>query len=121
MQSRLCILYRDNSTYSNWNICSFKEMIKELKELGTMHIVLTGSEPFIHKKIREFIKIIIEEDFILTIQTNATLLTSEDIAILSKAIIRKIYVSLYSSIPLVHDSITKVEGSFYRTQCLSAS
>lgn len=69
----------------------------ELLKSGTLFVLLTGGEPFLHP---EFVKIyqgLRNKGIIVTINTNGTLLTEELIEIFKKDLPRRINVTLYGA------------------------
>lgn len=107
--------YRPANSTNIWTIETFEQVTNTLKELGTLHIDLTGGEPFLHPLIFDFIKIANEKGFVITILTNATLINDKHIELLRNSAVRKIYISLYSTVPENHDKITKLSGSYQTT------
>ena len=59
-------------------IAKFKEVVLHARELGLIHINITGGEPFVRKDLFELVASI-PEDIVITIVTNNLLLTKEKI------------------------------------------
>lgn len=69
----------------------------ELKEMGTLFILLTGGEPLLYPDFKELYKALREMGFIVTLNTNGTCIT-EDIAKLFKEYLpRRVNVTLYGA------------------------
>jgi radical SAM protein with 4Fe4S-binding SPASM domain len=107
--------YREHNEVSLWTIELFERVLKELKCLGTLHLVFSGSEPMIHPEIKTFLRLAKQLDFVLTIQSNLTLLDDDLVNFLKTCALRNVYTSLYSGSREVHDYITKIPGSFDKT------
>lgn len=104
--------------YKNSNISEelYYSVLKQLKEMGTLGVTLSGGEPLMHPNFKEFLKAAKEMDFYVHILTNLTLLDDEIISIMQDGNVCGVQVSLYSMIPEHHDSITTMKGSFEKTK-----
>jgi radical SAM protein with 4Fe4S-binding SPASM domain len=91
----------------------FRMLLRELAGLGVFHVNITGGEPFARPDAAEMLKIVFDENFYLSLQTNGTLLRDEDFELLegNAKRIRQIGVSLYGTKPPAHEAITRVPGS----------
>lgn len=107
--------YREQDAKNLWTIELFEKTLKDLKEMGTLHIVFAGSEPFMHPDIVRMIELVSEYGFVLTVQTNATLLNEKIMNALKACTVKSIFVSLYSDKPEIHDAITRKAGSLDKT------
>jgi radical SAM protein with 4Fe4S-binding SPASM domain len=83
--------------------------------LDVLDLTLSGGEPMMHKNICDFIRSAKKHDFSVSILSNLTFLNDEIIAELKNNQLASIQTSLYSMDHLIHDSITKLEGSFHKT------
>lgn len=107
--------YRNIPNPSYWNLDTFEKALVSLKELGTLHLTLTGGEPLLHPHFQEFLLLAKKYGFVLTIQTNGTLNIIPILKLLSETSLKSIAISLYSTIPKTHDSITGKFGSCIST------
>ena len=55
------------------------EIAEQAKEMGTLCILLTGGEPFLQKDFKELYIKLYNMGFILSINTNATLITEKEV------------------------------------------
>lgn len=94
----------------------FYKILKQCKEMGVMDITLSGGEPMLHPNFLDFLHAAKLNDFSVTILSNLTLLTDEIISEMKSNCLSGVQVSLYSMNPDIHDSITKVPGSFEKTK-----
>ena len=104
--------------YKNSNISEdlYYNVLKQLKEMGTLGVTLSGGEPLMHPKFKKFLKTAKDMDFYVHILTNLTLLDDEIIDIMKEGNVCGVQVSLYSMNPEHHDTITAVNGSFEKTK-----
>lgn len=103
--------YKTNAIDSNL----FYSILDEGTDMNIIHVTLSGGEPLLHKDFPSFLKKCREKDLSVNVLTNLTLLTDE---ILSEMVLNpllSVQTSLYSMDPEIHDSITKVKGSFKKT------
>lgn len=68
---------------------------EELKEMGTLFILLTGGEPLTYPDFRELYLQLRKMGFIITLNTNATLITEEVAQLFSEYKPRRVNVTLY--------------------------
>jgi len=94
------------------------QIIHQAKKMGVEDIDLTGGEPLLHKDILKIVKEIINQDLLLTIQTNATLISKhmDLINFLTEVKDRvRIFVSLNGATAKTHDELYGVTGAFDKT------
>ena len=94
----------------------YYSVLHQLRDMGTLGLTLSGGEPMVHPKFKEFLKTAKEMDFYVHILTNLTLLDDETIHLMREGNACGVQVSLYSMIPEHHDQITQVNGSFEKTK-----
>jgi radical SAM protein with 4Fe4S-binding SPASM domain len=94
----------------------FCDILDQCAEMGVLNITISGGEPFLHKEFCDFIETAKKHDFSINVLSNLTLLNDEIISELKTSRLSTVQVSLYSLNPDIHDSITKVRGSFQKTK-----
>ena len=94
----------------------FYRIIEEGRKMNIMHVTLSGGEPLLHKDILGFLKRCRKLELSVNILSNLTLLTDDIISEMKKNSLLSVQVSLYSMDAVVHDSITKLNGSFEKTK-----
>jgi radical SAM protein with 4Fe4S-binding SPASM domain len=94
----------------------FYDVLKQSKDMGVVTLTLSGGEPMLHPHFVKFLRKAKEFDFAVNILSNLTLLNDEILTELKSMQISSVQVSLYSMNPDVHDSITKLKGSFHTTK-----
>lgn len=92
-----------------------KETLDDLKKIGVFRLLITGGEIFLRKDFFEIIEYIRKLRFSFTIFTNGTLMSRDDIDRLKDNFPQRIELTLYSHDPKIHDSITKLKGSWEKT------
>ncbi|MCF6148017.1 MAG: radical SAM protein [Candidatus Kuenenia sp.] len=96
------------------SLSQIKDIAQQLKEMGTIYVILSGGEPFARQDIMEIIEVI-RKDFFVIILTNATLITSSQAKRLKELQVSSVEISLYAIDENLHDSITGVKGSYTKT------
>jgi radical SAM protein with 4Fe4S-binding SPASM domain len=94
----------------------FYDVLDQCRDMGVLNLTLSGGEPMMHKNFCDFLRRAKEYDFSLNVLSNLTLLNDEIIAEMKASRLSSVQVSLYSMNPEIHDSITNLPGSFYKTR-----
>ena len=94
----------------------FYTVLDQCRDMGVLSLTLSGGEPMLHKNFCDFLRQAKKFDFSINILSNLTLLNDEIIAEMKANRLSSVQVSLYSMNPEIHDSITKLSGSFYKTR-----
>lgn len=108
--------YRSAPSKTFWDLERFQNTLTELASMGTMHLTLTGGEPLCHPLFPDFLSIASQLGFVISVQTNATLLSPTALDAIRSARISNLSISLYSIDEHIHDSITGVPGSCAKTK-----
>jgi len=93
-----------------------KRIIDQLAQAGCFFITFTGGEPFLRKDFLDIIKYTREKDFSVDILSNGNLITASVAKKLAEMNISRAQISIYSAIPKVHDSVTRINGSFEKSK-----
>jgi len=93
----------------------FYDILGQCKDMKLLHLTLSGGEPMMHKHFCDFLKSCREHDLSVNVLSNLTVLNDSIIDELKKNPLLGVQVSLYSMDHMVHDSITKMKGSFIKT------
>ncbi len=91
------------------------KIIDEYSAMSGTEIVFTGGEIGLYKNLFDVIEYAKQKGLIVTLITNGTTFTNEDIKRIKELDIDKIQISLYSLSKHIHDSITKNTSSFEKT------
>lgn len=95
----------------------FYRILDEGRKMNIIHVTLSGGEPLLHEDFLSFLARCRELDLSVNVLSNLTLLTDEIVLEMKKNPLLSVQTSLYSMDPSVHDSITKLSGSFEKTKC----
>ena len=110
-----CYIPHENKI-SDINPQLFYSVLEECSEMGVLGLTFSGGEPMMHPNFPDFLRKAKEYDMSINILSNLTLLTDEIIAEMKANRLSSVSVSLYSMDADIHDTITKVPGSFIRTR-----
>lgn len=91
------------------------KFLLDIKKSGVFRLLITGGEVFLRKDIFQIIEFAKKNRFSITLFTNGVLLDEEKIKKLRDLFITRIEMSIYSSKPEVHDSITRLKNSYEDT------
>ena len=97
------------------SLAEYRKLLDQLKEMGCIHLLLTGGEVCLRKDFLEIAQYAVSSGFLVDVYTNGIGLTDEHFDRLCAMKVNSVSFSLYSADPAVHDGITKVPGSFERT------
>ena len=89
-------------------------VLDTFREMGGIHVSLSGGECMMHKDITKIIGAIRERDCTVACLSNLTVCTDEIIDALVEAN-GAVQVSLYSMSPAIHDEVTRRKGSWIET------
>ena len=109
-----CIHCYNDSGQKRENELTVKEIyntIDEMKEIGVLHVTLSGGEPLMHPAFFEIVSYIRGKALGVDLFTNGTLITQSVAKTLKALTILHVTVSLDSVTPEIHDSIRGKEGS----------
>jgi radical SAM protein with 4Fe4S-binding SPASM domain len=110
-----CYIPHENKLH-NLDDVIFYNLLDQCQEMGLLSLTLSGGEPMCHPHFLYFLRKAKEYDFSIDILSNLTLLSDEIIDEIKADRVSMIQVSLYSMNPKIHDSITQLPGSFYKTR-----
>lgn len=89
--------------------------LEQLAGHGTLSITFSGGEPFMHPEFPTLLRAARDNDLIVTVQSNGTLITDEHIEVLRSVRVSVVQISFYSLEAEIHDGITRTPGSFRKT------
>ena len=100
--------------FEELNVDDYKRIIDELCEQGLVKACLTGGDPFSYVGVWEIIDYLYQKEIATDIYTNGQAIYMQAQK-LASYYPRTVGVSVYSTSPYVHDSITKVTGSWNKS------
>lgn len=92
-----------------------KDILEQYRAMNGVKVVFSGGEIFLHKDLFKILDLCRDLGLFVLLQTNLLILTPKILDRLKELGIFNIQVSLYSTDPAVHDSITTKKGSCMRT------
>ncbi len=99
-------------TKKGLSLKQYEMLFDQLVSAGTLHIILTGGEPFSRKDFIKIIEAARRRRLSVTIFTNGLLLSDNIISKLEELFVHEIHISIYSSNSRIHDMITQIPNSF---------
>lgn len=93
----------------------FYRIVEEGRQMNIIHVTLSGGEPLLHKDIIGFLRKCRELDLSVNVLSNLTVLTDEIVEEMKENPLLSVQTSIYSMNPIVHDSITMLQGSLEKT------
>jgi MoaA/NifB/PqqE/SkfB family radical SAM enzyme len=103
--------------FQELNIDDYKKIIDELCEQGLVKACLTGGDPFSHSDAWEIIDYLYQKGVATDIYTNGQSIYKQADR-LASYYPRTVGISIYSSSPKIHDSITNIDGSWEKSMSL---
>jgi radical SAM protein with 4Fe4S-binding SPASM domain len=91
-----------------------KKIIVDLADHGCLFLLITGGEPLTRKDFKEIYEFAIKKNFVLTLFTNGTLLTSDLISFFKNQPPDQIELTVYGMTEKTYESITQIPGSYNR-------
>ena len=90
-----------------------KSAVAEARPLGLAAAKLTGGEPTLHPEFRQIVDFLTAEGLELSMETNATRIDRElAVHLVARTNLKRVAVSLDSSVPEAHDRFRGVQGAF---------
>lgn len=101
MSCKMCFIRLENSEINNHGrlltIDEWLNLAKDLKDMGTLFLLLTGGEPLLYPQFSQLYIELIKMGMIVTINTNGTLITENIANLLQKYKPRRVNVTLYGA------------------------
>jgi len=105
-----------NRNTQELNIQDYKILLDKLAEREMVKLSLTCGEPLLKKEFWQILEYAFDKKFAVDIYTNGLILfIKNEVGRLLSFYPRSVGLSIYSSIPEVHDSITRIKGSLAKT------
>lgn len=119
LHCKMCLFRHDDSEnekiiQNELSASQWIDMAKQAAEAGTMNLLLTGGEPFLRKDFCEIYKGIYKQGFIITLYTNATLVTDKIMDTLKKYPPHKIGITIYGASPETYQKVCGNGNAFER-------
>ena len=106
--------YINEPATDEFSLGEITRLFDEIAEAGCLWMLLTGGEPLLRKDFPEIYLYAKKKGFLITLFTNATLLTPELADMLAKWPPFAVEISLYGATRETYEKVTGVKGSFDR-------
>lgn len=90
-------------------------LARQCREAGTLYLLLTGGEPFLYPGFRELYEELHKMGFLLSMNTNGSLIDEDTMAWLKKAAPTRVNVTLYGASPETYGRICGNPDGFEKT------
>lgn len=90
------------------------ELAQQCREAGTLYLLLTGGEPFLYPGFRELYTRLHEMGFILSINSNGTMIDEETVEWLKQFAPSRVNITLYGSCPETYERICGNRNGYER-------
>lgn len=107
-----CYAASECTTSKEMSTRKAKDVIDQMKALGTLQIMFTGGEPLLRRDIFDLIAYANKAGLLTRISTNGALLTRENVIKLKRAGLNQCGVSVDDADPETHDRLRGVPGLF---------
>ncbi len=110
LHCKMCLFRHDDSENSEIRAAELSadqwiDLARQAAEAGTFSLLLTGGEPMLRPDFCEIYEGIYKQGFILTLYTNATLVTPEIMEVLHRCPPNKIGVTIYGASPETYEKV----------------
>ena len=103
----------ENNIVSDLKLSDIKNIIDDLKELNVLSVTLTGGEPLMHPQFYDIIKFLKEENFIVNIMSNITLINNKNIKTIERYV-DSISTTLYGFSINTYNTVTRCRDGYQR-------
>jgi radical SAM protein with 4Fe4S-binding SPASM domain len=107
--------YTVEETRSELNTAEIKDILSQLADLGTLYLQLSGGEILLRDDFFEIAEYARKLHFALILNSNGILINEEIADKISILNPYKVNISIYSTDPQVHESITRLPGSLEKS------
>lgn len=119
LQCKMCLMRVDSRRMQELNLRErtaeeWIDMAKQILEAGTLELLLTGGEVMIRPDFCEIYEAIAQMGFMLTLYTNATMLTDQIFEVLQKYPPHKIGITMYGASNETYKALCGVEDGYDR-------
>ena len=107
--------YLDHDDHGEMTLAEITALLDQLAEAGVFFLILSGGEIFLRPDLFTIVEHARKLSFSVKLKTNAVMIRRTKAERLAALGVDSVQVSVYSHRAEVHDSITKLPGSFRRT------
>jgi len=107
--------YLDHEDHGEMTTAEIKSLLDQLADAGVLFLILSGGEIFLRKDLFEIVAYARKLMFSVKLKTNAVMIRKAKAQRIADLGVESVQISVYSHKADVHDTITKLPGSFRRT------
>ena len=107
--------YLDHDDHGEMSTPEIKDLLDQLAAAGVFFLILSGGEIFLRKDLFEIVEYARKLLFSVKLKTNAVMIRKAKAQRIAALGVESVQISVYSHRAEVHDTITKLPGSFRRT------
>jgi AdoMet-dependent heme synthase len=107
--------YLDHEDHGELTTAEIRRLLDQLASAGVFFLTLSGGEILLRKDFFEILEHARKLMFCVKLKSNAILIREPEARRIRSFGVESIQVSIYSHRPEIHDSITKIQGSFARS------
>ena len=93
----------------------YQSVAEQAMQMGAVNFSFQGGEPLLFKNLPDIIHAVKPDRNVISVTTNGTLLTTENVRVLKKTGVNILTISLDSAIAAEHDSFRGAPGTFEKT------
>lgn len=118
LSCKMCYIHQDNNhariREEELSAAQWIDLAHQVQEAGTLPLLLTGGEPMLRPDFEEIFRACVQMGFVLTINTNGTLLRKEILDCFRKHPPFRVNLSLYGTSPETYERLCG-NGAVYET------
>jgi radical SAM protein with 4Fe4S-binding SPASM domain len=107
--------YLDHEDHGEMTTAEITNLFDQLADAGVFFLTLSGGEILMRKDFFEILEHARARTFSVKLKTNAVMIRKKEAERIRSLGVHSVQISIYSHRPDVHDSITKIPGSFERS------
>lgn len=117
LHCKMCMFRHDDSENAEivakeLTAAQWIDMARQVADAGTLQLLVTGGEPLLRPDFCEIWEGVYKQGFVITLYTNATLVTPKIMETLRKCPPHRIGVTVYGSCPAIYEKVTGSAAAF---------
>lgn len=124
MSCKMCYVYKSYEEMSaNGKLLTVEQWIcilEQMKEAGVLYLLITGGEPLIYPYFKEVYKAMLDMGFLVTVNTNGTLINEEWADFFAKYRCRRFNITLYGKDDATYEKVCHNPKGFTSVMCAAA-
>jgi radical SAM protein with 4Fe4S-binding SPASM domain len=107
--------YLDHDDHGEMTTAEIKDLLDQMADAGVFYLTISGGEILMRRDFFEILEHARERTFCVKLKTNGVLIRQKEAERLRELGVESVQISIYSHRAEVHDSITKMPGSFRKS------